>query len=88
MLRVLQPGGKLILTYDLVLNGTSRQDARLVEIFTPQMICNVLEKFGIKAKEIHSTADVVASLGDIRADRVNIASDITVGGFVLSKSTK
>ena len=87
MLRVLKPGGKLILTYDLVMNVsmTSTEEASRVEIFTPQAICGLLKKFGIAVDELHSLNDVRASLNDIKEDSVNIAPDMTVGGFVLRK---
>lgn len=88
MLRVLKPGGRLILTYDLVLNNTSRQEAFRVEIFTPQMIYSLLKKIGIAVEELHSTNDVLASLSDMRTDQVCIAPDMTVGGFVVTKSLK
>jgi len=88
MLRVLKPGGKLILTYDLVLTDTSKQEASRVEIFTPQAIRDFLKKFGIDDGELHSAKDVLASMDDIRADSVNIAPNMTVGGFVLGKSLR
>ena len=85
MLRVLKPGGRLILTYDLVQSDASTQDAFRAEIFTPRTIGNTLKKIGIADEGLYPVHDVIASLKDIKTDNVNIASDMTVGGLVITK---
>ncbi len=85
MLRVLKPGGKLILTYDLILGGNLKRDSLRIEVFTPASIAEVLKRLDIECGRIHYEEDVIRSLADMVSDQVNIAPDMTVGAFVISK---
>ncbi|MBQ4133718.1 MAG: methyltransferase domain-containing protein, partial [Desulfovibrionaceae bacterium] len=85
MLRVLKPGGRLILTYDLVLDNPAGRDPLRVEIFTPRSICEALAKVGIATDAVYPEEEALESLQAISADRVNIAPDMTVGGLVINK---
>jgi 2-polyprenyl-3-methyl-5-hydroxy-6-metoxy-1,4-benzoquinol methylase len=90
MLRVLKPGGILIVTYELVDSGSRNfveNDTR-VEIFSPELIQETLSAFDIETIISHTSHDVQKSIDDIQVDNVNIHSGITVGGFVLEKENK
>jgi hypothetical protein len=86
MLRVLKPGGRLILTYDLITNNSSYNDQSRYEIFTPQTIDQVLQDLNIQMNTHYSADDVLASLSDIKHERVDIPDGITVGGMVIVKN--
>lgn len=85
MLRVLKPGGKLIVTYDLVADDTVANDALRLEIFSPQSIRDVLGKLEITAPPLHSNESVRESVTAVQNDAVCIAPNMTVGGFVITK---
>lgn len=85
MLRVLKPGGKLIVTYDLVTDDTTANDALRVEVFSPQSIIYILEKIGISVPPLYSNESVTESIKAVREDNVCIAPNMTVGGFVITK---
>ena len=84
LLRVLKRNGKLILTYDFVLENPVDRDALRVEIFTPETLAHELSSLSIQ--EIpHSMEEIRKGLNDIKADNVNIADDMTVAGLVIIK---
>ena len=87
MLRVLKPGGILVVTYDLVdpENINYAEDALRVEIFTPRLIQDTLNAIGVTKTINHSSQDIQISIDDMLSDNVNIPHGIAVGGFVLEK---
>jgi SAM-dependent methyltransferase len=87
LLRVLKPGGRLILTYDLAAeNGCLEGDGR-VEIFTPETLAGTLRHSGISAPALYETRLLRCSLEDIQNDRVaDIPQGLTVGGLTLTKA--
>lgn len=89
MLRILKPGGLLILTYDLMKphseNYTSA--AMRIEIFTPEIIRETLQSIGaVSPLDLHPPDMLEQSLEDVLNDKVNITTGLTVGGFVIRKS--
>jgi SAM-dependent methyltransferase len=87
LLRVLKPGGRLILTYDLAGRPETLEDDNRVEIFSPAGIADFLKNFGADAGEIHSQAALDRSLADIQGDAVaDIPPGMTVGALALVKS--
>jgi len=90
MLRVLKPGGVLIVTYDLVESGSINHtaDADRAEIFTPDLIYDVLSAIDVQNIITHMATDVEKSIADMLDDKVSIPAGITVGGLVLEKECK
>jgi 2-polyprenyl-3-methyl-5-hydroxy-6-metoxy-1,4-benzoquinol methylase len=89
MLRVLKPGGKLILTYDLILDESIHNDNLLCEIFTPHTIEKVFKDLNVEENNVYTTDDIIKSLEDIKNERregVNIPTGITVGSMVIVKN--
>ena len=86
-LRVLKPGGLLILTFDLSLHPERYQDQLRQEIFSPQSLDRTLTELGICPAGI--TAEAVAqSATQIQQDRVlGIPAGLTVGGIAIVKTT-
>jgi len=84
-LRVLKPGGLLILTFDLSLYPERHQDALRQEIFTPQLLDQTLADLGICPSGMR--AELVAeSVTRIQQDRVlGIPVGMTVGGIAIVK---
>jgi len=86
MLRVLKPGGRLVLTYDLMEDQTSLEDENRVEIFTPARIQALLREYDAAGTEVHALEDIRRSMRDMAADGVGgIPEGMTVGGMVLTK---
>lgn len=84
MLRVLKPGGKLIVSYDLTLENYN--DSIRTEVFTPDAILDELQKFGISCGYTHQRQAVLDSMRDISADKVaGLLAGMTVGGLVITK---
>jgi len=85
-LRVLKPGGLLILTFDLSLQPERHQDALRQEIFSPQSLDKTLAELGICASGI--SAELVAeSTTRIQQDQVlGIPVGMTVGGIAIAKT--
>jgi len=85
-LRVLKPGGLLILTFDLSLHPERHQDARRQEIFSPQSLDRTLAELRICPAAI--PAELVAeSATRIQQDRVlGIPVGMTVGGIAIVKA--
>ena len=88
MLRILRPGGKLILTYDLTEDSSHMEDAERVEIFTPQHIISLLSEFGVTVNQVHTESSLQRSIRDIQADKLSLPDGLTVGGLVLKKIWK
>jgi SAM-dependent methyltransferase len=86
MLRVLKPGGKLILTYNIVLDEATHNDNLRCEIFTPHIIEKVFKNLDVKVNNIYTTNDILKSVADIKNEQVNIPIGITVGGMVITKN--
>ena len=89
MLRVLKPGGILVLTYDLIEPGSENctEDTLRAEIFTPELIHKTLTALGVKMTVNHGVADIRKALDDMQRDNVNIPREIAVGGMVLLKES-
>jgi len=85
-LRVLKPGGLLILTFELSLQPERHQDALRQEIFSPQSLDKTLAELGICASGI--SAELVAeSTTRIQQDQVlGIPVGMTVGGIAIAKT--
>lgn len=83
MLRVLKPGGRLIVTYDLT--PEDHCDAYRQEVFTPHIIQEVLRKLNINSASSHTLPDIYNSIDDIKMDMVNICEGMTVGALVIKK---
>ena len=83
MLRVLKPGGRLIITYDLTLK--KHNDAIRIEVFTPLLLRETLKQLNISRPVSHLHRAVLASLRDIRTDQIRLPEGMTVGGFVITK---
>jgi SAM-dependent methyltransferase len=89
MLRVLKPGGKLILTYDLAENPVDIETGTRSEIFSPERIESLLQKVDITPGIISDNSALRRSTADIQADTVRGMPDgLTVGGLVLTKTRK
>ncbi len=89
MLRILKPGGKLIVTYDLTLNKANPSGASRIDVFTARKITHLLQELSASPTNIHTEAKIRASIKDIVGDEVKgMCEDLTVGGFVLTKSAK
>ena len=82
MLRVLKPGGILVMTYDLKSGNDIYSDDKRAETFTPKLIEETLFKAGIKAN-IHTNDEVRESILEFSNDK--IAMDMTVGGLIIKK---
>jgi len=86
MMRVLKPGGKLIITYDMVLASEIERGSQRVEVYTPEILEKSLREVGVPSITMFSVEEVQASMGDMVSDNVRIAAtEITVGGLVLQK---
>jgi ADP-heptose:LPS heptosyltransferase/SAM-dependent methyltransferase len=89
MLRVLKPGGKLILTYDLAENPVDMETGNRCEIFDQNRIESLLREFGITPETIYDTSALRRSIADMQADNVRgMPCGLTVGGLVLTKTLK
>jgi ADP-heptose:LPS heptosyltransferase/SAM-dependent methyltransferase len=85
-LRVLKPGGLLILTFDLSLAPEKHQDALRQEIFSPQSLDRTLTELGICPAGI-PTELIAESATRIQQDRVlGIPVGMTVGGIAIVKT--
>lgn len=85
MLRVLKPGGKLILTYDLCLGYAIGRDSIRVETFTPDMIRETMRKLNIAINKTYDNDEVIKSIHDIEYDKVIFAEDMTAGALTINK---
>ena len=85
MLRVLKPGGKLILTYDLCLGNAIGRDSLRVEIFTPDMLRETMRKLNVDINKTYDNDEVIKSIHDIEYDKVNFAEDMTAGALTINK---
>jgi ADP-heptose:LPS heptosyltransferase/SAM-dependent methyltransferase len=84
-LRVLKPGGLLILTFDFSNQPERFEDGIRREIFSPDRLVAALEKIGVVPPHMDRQA-VDASARAIREDRVlGIPTGVTVAGLVLTK---
>jgi len=86
MFRVLKPGGKLIITYDLTLADREQYDGNRLEVFTLRNIEALMQELSVPEANIHTEEAIQASMNDISNDKVRgIGESLTVGGFVLTK---
>jgi len=85
-LRVLKPGGLMILTFDLSLDPERHQDVLRQEIFSPQSLDRTLAEIGISPARITDEA-ASQSATRIQQDRVlGIPVGMTVGGIAMLKT--
>jgi SAM-dependent methyltransferase len=85
MLRVLKPGGILIMTYDMVASGENTSpDAPRVETLTPSIFEKLLAGIGIHEKP-YDDVQIAKSQTEIHSDGIDIHPDVTVGGCVIKK---
>jgi ADP-heptose:LPS heptosyltransferase/SAM-dependent methyltransferase len=86
LLRVLKPGGLLVLTYDITRQETlseSADDTNRIEIFTPESIETCMASVGVATGQ----PDISGALEQMRLARVEgIPPSMTVGGITLRKS--
>jgi ADP-heptose:LPS heptosyltransferase/SAM-dependent methyltransferase len=86
LFRILRPGGRLILTYDLVLSDHRNRESLRREIFTPQGIEDCLREFGVSCGAIYSHEEIKDSINCVRADGLKVAArDLTFGAMTLEK---
>ena len=84
-LRLLRPGGVLVLTFDLATAPERFEDGMRREIFGPARIAATLARLGLEAPPL-DPADVERSARAIHADGVcGIPEGMTVGGMVIRK---
>ena len=84
-LRVLKPGGLLILTFDFSNQPERFEDGIRREIFSPDRLVAALEKTGVVPPQVDPLA-VEASAQAIREDKVlGIPAGVTVAGLMLAK---
>jgi ADP-heptose:LPS heptosyltransferase/SAM-dependent methyltransferase len=84
-LRVLKPGGLMILTFDLSLQPEKHQDLLRQEIFSPESLDQTLAEVGISPAGIQAGL-VTESTAIIQQDRVlGIPQGMTVGGIAVVK---
>jgi SAM-dependent methyltransferase len=85
-LRILKPGGLLVLTFDFSLEPQKHQDELRQEIFSPQSLDQTLAALGLGPAGIDKDS-VVASVASIQRDGVRgIPEGMTVGGVAIVKS--
>jgi ADP-heptose:LPS heptosyltransferase/SAM-dependent methyltransferase len=85
VLRVLKPGGLLILSFDFALEPTANEDHLRIEILGPDRLSKLLGRFGVDSDPF-SARDVHRSVGHIQADQVlGIPEGMTVGAVALRK---
>ncbi|MBN9692747.1 MAG: glycosyltransferase [Verrucomicrobia bacterium] len=83
-LRVLKPGGRLILTFDFSATPERHQDALRCEIFSPESLAATLRELASVWE--FSEESLTQSLREIQNDRVlGIPEGMTVGGLVLRR---
>jgi ADP-heptose:LPS heptosyltransferase/SAM-dependent methyltransferase len=85
LLRLLKPGGLLIMTFDFALSPTDFQDDMRREIFGPALLAQTLATLGIAAPDFPA-ADIAGSAERIQHDGVlGIPEGMTVGGIVIRR---
>ncbi len=83
LLRVVKPGGLLILTFDFALDPARFQDSLRLEIFGPERLAEALAGFGIAAPGF-ADEEVCDSARAIQCDGVlGIPEGMTVGGIAI-----
>lgn len=86
MLRILKPGGRLILTYDLAENPASHNVGFRQDVFAPEHIGSLLREFGLAVGEIYGKSALTGSMADCQADGVcALPPGLTVGGLTLTR---
>ncbi len=84
MLRIVKPGGFLIMTFDFCAREYENDGSR-IEVYTNSLLAESLRGIGIDVDSVYQESAVASSLEDIARDRVNIAPGLTVGGMVIQK---
>ena len=86
LLRLVKPGGLLILTFDFAREPSRFQDGSRLEIFGPELLAATLATFGIEAPEFND-AEIAESAEAMQRDGVlGIPVGMTVGGVVIRKA--
>ena len=85
-LRVLKPGGRLLLTFDFSAAPERHQDQLRCEIFSPDSLAATLQMLAAGPFQF-SAEELAASVRSIQSDGVlGIPEGMTVGGLVLRRS--
>lgn len=85
LLRLLKPGGLLVLTFDFASDPARFQDGLRLEIFGPERLAEALAAFGIEGPGF-ADDEIADSLRNIQRDRVlGIPEGMTVGGIAIIK---
>lgn len=86
LLRILKPGGILVLTFDLAVEPEKFRDKLRVDVASPDSLRTWLDSVGVTMPGV-SDVDVRQSIQQIHADSVaGIPGGMTVAGLVISKS--
>ncbi len=85
-MRILRPGGLLVMSFDFTLDPKQMEDGLRVEIFTPERLRAVLQDLGIDDYPFETTA-IETSVREIHRDEVcGIPVGMTVGAITISKA--
>jgi ADP-heptose:LPS heptosyltransferase/SAM-dependent methyltransferase len=83
LLRLVKPGGLLILTFDFAREPARFQDGSRLEIFGPELLATTLSGFGIGSPDFND-AEIAESASAIQRDGVlGIPAGMTVGGIAI-----
>jgi len=84
-LRLVKPGGLLILTFDFAREPAQFQDGSRLEIFGPELLTSTLSAFGIDSPNFDG-AEIARSADAIQRDGVlGIPVGMTVGGIAIRR---
>ncbi|HVX91597.1 MAG TPA: class I SAM-dependent methyltransferase, partial [Xanthobacteraceae bacterium] len=84
-MRILRPGGLMVMSFDIALDVKPLEDAMRVEIFTPERLRIVLQGLGIEDQPFASD-EISQSIREIERDGVcGIPSGMTVGAIAIRK---
>jgi 2-polyprenyl-3-methyl-5-hydroxy-6-metoxy-1,4-benzoquinol methylase len=84
-LRILRPGGLLILTFDFAPHPEKFKDSLRVEIFGPELLAATLAALGLQLSAVNPEA-IQKSASDIQSEKVlGIPVGMTVGGLIIRK---
>ena len=85
LLRLVKPGGLLVLTFDFALDPGRFQDSLRLEIFGPELLAQALATFDIEPPDF-SERQICDSARAIQRDAVlGIPEGMTVGGVAIAK---
>ena len=86
-LRILKPGGRLVLTFDFANAPERYEDGLRREIFSPERLTSTLRRVGVECASIGAD-DVERSASAIQRDGVcGIPPGMTVAGITICKAS-